>query len=104
MYSMCTPRGEMKTRPTLAPSFMTEPWKYLIQVSCSIFAGGVCISVHSATKSASTWDLIALREAYVIFCPINSSAHLAILPSASGFWMISPSGYLDTTVMGCASK
>jgi hypothetical protein len=26
--------------------------------------------------------LIALRGAYVIFCPINSSTHLAILPSA----------------------
>jgi hypothetical protein len=29
---------------------------------------------------------------------------LAILPSASGFWITSLSGYLDTTVMGCASK
>jgi hypothetical protein len=24
MYSMCTPRGEMKTRPTPTPYFMTE--------------------------------------------------------------------------------
>jgi hypothetical protein len=29
--------------------------------------------------------LIVLRGAYGMFCPINSSAHLAILPSASGF-------------------
>jgi hypothetical protein len=62
------------------------------------------MSVHSATKSVSTWDLIVLHGAYVMFCPINSSAHLAILHSASGFWMTSPSGYLDTMVMGCASK
>jgi hypothetical protein len=45
-----------------------------------------------ATKSVSTWDLIALRGAYATFCPINSSAHWVILPSAFGFWMTSPSG------------
>jgi hypothetical protein len=38
---------------------MTEPSKYMVQVSCSIDTGGVWISVYSATKSASTWDLIA---------------------------------------------
>jgi hypothetical protein len=75
----------MKTRPTPTPSFMTEPLKYIIHLSCSIGADGVWISVHSATKSASTWDLMALRGAYEMFCPISSSAHLAILPSASGF-------------------
>jgi hypothetical protein len=40
-YSMRMPRGEMKTRPTLALSFMTEPSKYMIHVSFSIDAGGV---------------------------------------------------------------
>jgi hypothetical protein len=59
---------------------------------------------HKVCETVSTWDLIALGAAYVTFCPINLSAHLEILPSASGFWMISRSGYLDTTVMGCASK
>jgi hypothetical protein len=29
---------------------------------------------------------------------------LVILPSASGFWMTSLSGYFDTTVMGYTSK
>jgi hypothetical protein len=47
MYSMRTPRGEMKTRPTPNPSFMTEPSKYIVHVSCSIGVGGVWISVHS---------------------------------------------------------
>jgi hypothetical protein len=40
-HSMRMPRGEMKTRPTPAPSFMTEPSKYMIHVSCSIDAGRV---------------------------------------------------------------
>jgi hypothetical protein len=40
-YSMRTLRGKMKTRPTLAPSFMIEPSKYMVQVSWSIDAGGV---------------------------------------------------------------
>jgi undecaprenyl pyrophosphate phosphatase UppP len=29
--------------------------------------------------------LIVLRGVYIMFCPISSSAHLVILPSASGF-------------------
>jgi hypothetical protein len=52
MYSMCMARGKMKTRPTPAPSFMIEPSKYIVHVSCSIGVGGVWISVHSVTKSA----------------------------------------------------
>ena len=83
---------------------MSEPSKYMTHVSCSIGAGGLWISVHSAMKSARAYNLMALRGAYVMFCPINSSAHLAILPSASGFWITLPSGYFDTTVMGCTSK
>jgi hypothetical protein len=69
----------MNTRPIPAPSFMTEPSKYMVEFSCLIDAGGVWISIHSATKSASTWDLIALRGVYVMFYPIHSSAHLAIV-------------------------
>jgi hypothetical protein len=104
MYSMRTPRGKMTTRPTPTPSFMTESSNYIVHVSCSIGADGVWISVHSVTKSTSTWDMMALRGTYETFCPINSCAHLAILHSASGFWITSLSGYLDTTMMGCTSK
>jgi hypothetical protein len=60
MYSMRMPRGEMKTRPTLVPFFMTELLKYIIHVSCSMGASGVWISIHSATKSTNTCDLMAL--------------------------------------------
>jgi hypothetical protein len=60
--------------------------------------------LRGAEEPASPGRYAQATGEYDMFCPINSSAHLAILPSASGFWMTSPSGYLDTTVMGCASK
>jgi hypothetical protein len=55
-------------------------------------------------KSSNTCDLMVLHDAYVIFCPINSRAHLAILPSASAFYITSPSEYFYTTVMRYASS
>jgi hypothetical protein len=45
--------------PTLAPVFINKPSKYMVQYSWSMIAGGIWISVHSVTKSASTWDLMA---------------------------------------------
>jgi hypothetical protein len=35
----------------------------MVQHSAWIYGGGICVSVHSATKSAKIWDLIALRGA-----------------------------------------
>jgi hypothetical protein len=46
------------------------------------------------------WDLIALPGAYASVSPINFTDHLAILPVASGFWMISPNGKKETTMTG----
>jgi hypothetical protein len=53
----------MKSRPAPAPVFITEPSKYRVQHSAWICGGGNCVSVHSATKSAEIWDLMALRGA-----------------------------------------
>ena len=64
MYLMRTPRGETKTSLALAPLFISNLSKYIIQYSWSTTAGGIWISVHSATKSASTWDLMIVRGAY----------------------------------------
>ena len=66
MYLMRTPRGDTKTYPALAPFFISDPSKYIVQYSWSTTAGGVWTSVHSAMKSANTWDLIAVQEAYVM--------------------------------------
>jgi hypothetical protein len=62
-YRMCFPRGETKSRPAPASVFITEPSKYRVQHSTWICGGGNCVSVHSATKSAKIWDLMALRGA-----------------------------------------
>jgi hypothetical protein len=60
-YRMFSPRGETKSRPAAAPVFITEPSKYRVQHSAWICGSGNCVSVHSATKSAKIWDLMALR-------------------------------------------
>jgi hypothetical protein len=52
--------GETKRSPTLAPLFISNPSKYMVQYSCSTGAGGNWVSVHSAMKSASIWDLMAV--------------------------------------------
>ena len=44
-----------------APSRLRAPSKYMIQCSDLVSGGGSCISVHSATKSASAWDLMVER-------------------------------------------
>jgi hypothetical protein len=62
------------------------------------------VSVHSATKSARIWDLIALRGALASVSPISSTDHLAILPAMSGLRMISPNGNEETTVTRGAFK
>jgi hypothetical protein len=36
--------GEMKMSPTLAPLFINDPSKYIVQYSCSTEAGGVWVS------------------------------------------------------------
>jgi hypothetical protein len=41
--------------------------------------------VQSVTKSAKTWDLIALRETKSRVCDAYSVAHFPILPEASLF-------------------
>jgi hypothetical protein len=53
----------MKSRPAPAPVFITEPSKYRVQHSAWICGGSNCASVHSVTKSAKIWDLMALRGA-----------------------------------------
>jgi hypothetical protein len=60
---MCSLRGDTKSRPAPAPVFITEPSKYRVQHSAWICGGGNYVSVHSATKSAKIWDLMALRRA-----------------------------------------
>jgi hypothetical protein len=60
------PKGETKMKPKPAPSFTNDPSKYIIQYSLVTVAGGIRVLVHSALKSASTWDLMVVQGAYEI--------------------------------------
>ena len=66
MHLMHTPRGETKTSTMLTPFFISDPSKYIVQYSWSMTTSGIWTLVHSAMKSTNTWDLIAIREAYVM--------------------------------------
>ena len=90
----------MKSKPAPAPVFISDPSKYMVQSSGCIGAVGNWVSVHSARKSAKTWDFMAFRGANESVSPMSSTAHFAILPEASQDWMISPRGKDDTIVTG----
>jgi hypothetical protein len=62
--------------PPSAPLRVKEPSKYMLQCSWVTRAGGYCVLVHSAMKSAKAWDLITICGAYVMLSPMTSSAHL----------------------------
>jgi hypothetical protein len=94
----------MKSKPAPAPVFISDPSKYMVQSSGCIGAVGNWVSIHSARKSAKTWDFMAFRGANESVSPMSSTAHFAILPEASRDWMISPRGKDDTTVTGWDSK
>jgi hypothetical protein len=51
--------GRNDRTPTSAPSRFREPSKYIFQCSGFSVGGGCRVSVHSETKSARIWDLIA---------------------------------------------
>jgi hypothetical protein len=63
----------MKMSPTPDPLFISDPSKYIVQYSYSTGASGVWVSIHSVTKSASSWDLMAFRGAYVMPSPLSST-------------------------------
>jgi hypothetical protein len=76
--------GETKTSPAPTPFFISDnPSEYIVKYSRSMGAGNIWISVHSAMKLASTWDLMAFRGAYVMSSPISLSAYFVIFRIAS---------------------
>src|SRR5438105_895953 len=61
-----------------APSIMREPSKYIVQYSSFSVMVGVWTSVHSAMKSTSVWDLMAVRAWKVSSKELSSTAQFAI--------------------------
>ena len=59
-YSIVLPFGDFRTTAALAPSFILDPSKCMIQYSVSGIGVFSMASVQSAMKSVNTWDLIAV--------------------------------------------
>jgi hypothetical protein len=88
----CSPVGEISSTPAAAPSRLSEPSKYITQCSGRMVGVGSWFSRYSAMKSTSACDLMAVRGLKSIVRAPSSTAHLEILPVASWFRRMSPSG------------
>ena len=97
MYLSYSPFGDMKRTPAPPSSSFSEPSKYIVQCS-GLFAGvGIWFSHHSAKKSTSACDLMAVHGLKSRRSAPSSVAYLVMRPVASGLWSISASGNLVTT-------
>ena len=96
---MTSPVGDVKTTPAPSLASILEPSKYITKLEYDPYSLGSSAYVHSATKSAGTWDLMARRGLYVMSNGRSSMAHLAIRPVASRLFIISLSGTSEATVM-----
>jgi hypothetical protein len=77
-----------------APSRFREPSKYIFQCSGFSAGGGCWVSVHSETKLARIWDLMAYRGQNSRSNSPNSTDHLTMRPIVSRLRKISPRGKL----------
>src|SRR6266540_3438390 len=82
IFESLTGRGD-EHDASPAPSILREPSKYIIQYSSFSVMACVWTSVHSAMKSMSTWDLMAVRGWKVSSKEPSSTAHFAIRSVAS---------------------
>ena len=98
-YWTVSPVGDVRTTPTPRLASILEPSKCMIQLKYAPYYLGSSASVHSATKSASTCDLMARRGLYIMSNGRSSIAHLAIRPVASRFFIMSLSGTSEATVI-----
>src|SRR3954468_11064765 len=94
-----SPVGDVRTTSAPRPANILEPSKCMIQLEYVLYSLGSSASVHSATKSAKTCDLIARRGLYVMSNGRSSMAHLAIQPVTSRLFIISLSGTSEATVI-----
>ena len=99
MYYTMSLVGDVRTTPAPRPASILEPSKCMIQLEYAPYSLGSSASVHSATKSASTCDLMALRGLYVMSNGRSSIAYLANRPVAPRLFIMSLSGTSDAIVI-----
>ena len=93
VYLSWVPEGAVRIAEAPEPFLQYAPSHSSCQIAS--MTGGFCEGadgVQSATKSANTWDLIALRGTKSMVCDANSVAHFPILPEASLFSNMSRRG------------
>jgi hypothetical protein len=83
MYLSYFPSGDMKRTPAPSLPNLSDPSKYIFQLSRKVSSVGCWISVHSATKSVSAYDFIAFRGDKSIFRAPSSTAHFDMCLVAS---------------------
>jgi hypothetical protein len=76
MYLSCSPIGLMKSNPTPPPLSLNEPLKYMTQCSSWLAGASTWFSHHSAMKSTSACDLMAVRGLKSRVRAPSSTAHL----------------------------
>src|SRR3954466_7653701 len=91
--------GDVRTTPAPRPASILEPSKCMIQLEYAPYSLGSSASVHSATKSVNTCDLMARHGLYIMSNGRNSMDHLAIRPVASRLFIMSLSGTSEATVI-----
>jgi hypothetical protein len=103
-YLSCSPVELMKSSPAPPPPSLSEPSKYITQCSGRLAGPSTWFSHHSAIKSTSACDLMAVRGLKSRVRAPSSTAHLEMCLVASRLWRISANGKLVTTEILCASK
>src|SRR3954465_3567695 len=98
-YWTVSPVGDVRTTPAPGPASILEPSKCMIQLEYVSYSLGSSAFVHSATKSASTCDLMARRGLYVMSNGRSSIAHLAIRLGGARLFIMSLSGTSEATVI-----
>ena len=91
-YFSISPLGEMNKTLAPPPSSLSEPSKYITQCSGMLWGAGIWFSRHSAKKSTSACDLIAVLGLKLISKAPSSTAHFEIHPVVSRLWSISANG------------
>ena len=99
------PVGEMRTALAPAPLDPYALSVYIVHISWGRVSRGVVDGgVHSATKSARTYNLMVVQATNLTAKGASSIAHLHMHHVASRFQNMSPRGYEVRTVMSWARK
>ncbi|KAG8051288.1 hypothetical protein GUJ93_ZPchr0009g1905 [Zizania palustris] len=103
-YIAFCPDGDTITAPAPGPHAKYAPSGYIVQTLLDFSGVHTACGVYSATKSATTCDLIVVLVVNKMSKGDSLTTHFPILPVESLLWSISPSRYEVGTITLCAKK